>query len=184
MNHGIFQYAPYETTPWIIPIGFGLGVASIGCLVFFLMSFNIFSPRTDGVSETLGERLKPFGIALLAVAAVAALLVWGWASFLNHNGEVDKYNYGIATQNIQTKYDVKSVDWKDSETTAHYAHTGKEPTKEYRDKNHLVVETQSGKKYVFKYKVNLETYEPILEDMPLPGGSKPDEAVSAASLEK
>lgn len=184
MNHGLFQYVPYETTPWFIIIGFGLVIASIACLLSFLMSFMLLSQRTDGVLETAGKRFKNFGIVMLVIVVVAGLLAWGWASFLTHNGEVDKRNYEVATQNIQTKYDVKSVDWKDSETDAHYTHTGKEPTEEYRNKNHLVIETQNGKKYVFKYKVNMETYEPTLEDMPLPGGSKPNEEVSAASLEK
>ena len=184
MNHGPFQYTPYETSPWFLPIGFGLGIASLACVIFFLMSFTLFSPRTDGVPETFGERLKDFCIALLTVAAVAALLVWGWISYLTHNGEVSNHNYKIASQNIQAKYDVKSVVWNDSETNTDYTHTGKEPTEEYRNKNRLVIETQNGKKYVFKYKINMDTYEPTLEDMPLPGGSKPDEVVSAASLEK
>lgn len=179
MNHGPFQYAHFEQDYFWFPASIGLVLLSFGCIALVIVAILLL---VDDKKDP--KRFKNFGLGMLGFVVLTSLTVWGWAWLGGHTGEIEKKNYAIATQNIQTKYDVKSVEWHDSETDTYITHTGDENFKEPRDRNHLVIQAQNGKKYVFKYKVNLETGEPTLEDMPIPGGSKPDEVISAASLEK
>lgn len=90
--------------------------------------------------------------------------------------KADEVHKTVATENLKLKYDIKDANWDANDTTA--------MPKNVSGENNLIIEGNDGKTYVFKYKVNLETGEPTLGDMPIAGGSSPQDAVTAESLLK
>lgn len=93
----------------------------------------------------------------------------------NHFTAVQEHNVKIATENIAKKYDVKSVDWEAKDT-----HVSPSSVKA----DNLLVEAPDGRSYIFKYRVDPVTSEPILKAMPINGGEAPKEALTADSLLK
>lgn len=88
----------------------------------------------------------------------------------------DEFHKTVATDNLKLKYDIKDASWSAKDTTA--------MPKNVSGENNLIIEGNDGKAYVFKYKVNLETGEPTLGDIPIAGGYSPKDAVTVESLLK
>ena len=134
--------------------------------------FIIFIGFTFGALVFTGKnkKLKIF-VVIGYVISILALLATFIPTSISKNENRDK-----ATANIMQKYDVKSVDWHSSNTTADAAG-------EVREGKILVVD-KTDQQYIFQYSVNKDTSEPTLMDMPIQGGNTPDKAKTASSFLK
>lgn len=148
----------------------GLSIFAI-LLTAIVISAVVFSLAYKGRH---GDKLVLGTIALLVAAVVGSIFLS--AQHQANGNRTDLLNKQIATENILAKYDLKEVLWDVKDTTA-------EPMDTKGD-NNIIVKTQNDVEYVFKYRADIQTGEPFLKDMPIPGGSAPKDAVNAASLLK
>lgn len=119
----------------------------------------------------------PYYIPLTTFLIVLSTGGFGWYTATqeeNKNKEVYNHNVEISQENLLSKYKLKDVNWTAIETTA-------SPVSESGNET-LLVEAQDGRSYIFKYRVDRNTSEPFLKDMPINGGDAPKEAVTAESL--
>lgn len=170
MNFAQLDYTQYNFIAFLI----GFGVPSL-LLIIFMVSFEKYRNKHKVSARTEG---KIFGIVFISLVAVALVGVLGGE---NHMNNVLKDNQAKAEQNIMKKYDVKDVEWDSEQTKA--TPTLAEDSKG-KASNELVLVADDGKAYLFRYDLNKETSEPTLKDMPIAGGSTPEDAVSADSLLK
>lgn len=155
---------PLPQWAWFLISFFAL-VIIIACvwaaIIFFVKSaFNDFK-----------NRRKLIGVAFLLVA----VLTIGTVTMMARGQYgMNLSNVSVSTENLKTKYSLKDVEWLTSETTARPQNTNTEGV--------LVVVDEENQRIAFGYKVNMETGEPYLVNLPLRGGSAP--GVTAESLEK
>lgn len=138
------------------------------CMVLFIV-FMIFTFSTL-VFTGKNKKLK-FFVGIGYGLSVIAL----FASFIPLATQTNE-NKDKATANIMQKYDVKSVEWESSNTTAN-------PMGEVRD-GKLLVSDKTDQQYIFQYSINKDSSEPTLKDMPIQGGANIDKAKTANSLLK
>jgi hypothetical protein len=148
------------------PVNILLIIAYALCLVFFISFLSTITFASLKLVAT-------FCILSLATGVLALGLSVHERSKMNESDEIHKT---VATDNLKLKYDIRNADWNSLDTTA--------APKDVSGGNNLIIEGNDGKTYVFKYKVNLQTGEPTLGDMPIAGGSSPQDAVTAVSLLK
>lgn len=135
--------------------------------IIFFISFLVSLPFASNTVITT--------LCVLSIVTISIFL--GLASHeRSESAKAHEVHKTVATENLKLKYDIKDADWGSSDTTA-------EP-KTVSGDNNLIIEGNDGKTYIFKYKVNLETGEPTLANMPIAGGSAPQDAVTAESLLK
>lgn len=113
-------------------------------------------------------------VSVAFTCLIAVILAFTGLSYAQKYDTATTNNKDTATKNLQLKYDIKDVLWDMTDTTA-------EPL-DMNGMNNLVIETQDGQKYIFKYGTNEKTWEPSLEDMPKLGGATTTDAVTAESL--
>lgn len=157
INYELFQDPP---TNIILVVLFALGA------VFFIGFLSTL---------TLSSSKPVVTFCILSIITLSTCLVIA----IHERSEMDKsdeIHKTVATENLKLKYDIKNADWNSKDTTA--------MPKNVSGENNLIIEGNDGKLYVFKYKVNLGTGEPTLGDMPILGGSSPQDAVTAESLLK
>jgi hypothetical protein len=118
----------------------------------------------------------PNGFTMAIGLIVVGITLLTGFNLVDQFAKIEKGNKIAVTENLKTKYDIKEVYWDARETTA-------EP-KDTESNENIVIESTNGKKYVFKYKLDLKSGEPTLSDMPVAGGTAPQEAVTAESLLK
>lgn len=141
-----------------MPASMGLIIVAVIGLLFLLASIFNASIAMSVIS----------GIFFLITATMT------FTSY-SQSSQINADNREVATSNLMQKYDIKDALWDATDTTAYYKDAMNV------DKN-LVIMTQDGQKYIFKYGVDKESYEPTLSDMPKLGGSTTSEAVTAESL--
>lgn len=155
MDYQLFQ--EFDLLPWMIP---GL-IMTAALIILMFVSLPI---RDLPLSLING---------FLAVVTLTGNILYGSILLYQHDKAQVEPNKTIATENLKKKYDIKNADWNTQYTTA--------KPKDTTGKNILVIESNDNKRYVFAYKVNLDTGEPTLEKVSEP---YPEDAASAESLLK
>lgn len=159
------DFTPIDFTPYLMIAGF----AGLGTSIFGL----VWVCATDGVKKPYPKDRKPW-IVIGATLSILFLLVTILSSVLAvRAGDSNKEN---ATANILQKYNLSEVLWDARQTKVY-------PTDDDGDRQ-ILVETKDEQRYIFHYRVDRETGEPTLYDMPIEGGKAPEEAVSIRSLIK
>lgn len=148
------------------PISLAIWVSMLAILIFAIGGV---------VMATAGLSKRYFIPSFLVALGFFGFHIYTNILDTNNYISVQEHNVKIATDNLTKKYDVKSVDWEAKDT-----HVSPSSVKA----DDLLVETQDGRSYIFKYHVDEKTSEPFLEDMPLRGGTAPTQAVTAKSLLK
>lgn len=158
----MIEYQLFQDPPANI---FFIILFALGIVLFIAFAVTIPS-ASNSVVVTL---------CILSVVTMFSSLVIAFHERSEMN-KSDENHKTVATDNLKLKYDIKDANWDSKDTTA--------MPKNVSGENNLIIEGNDGKTYVFKYKVNLETGEPTLGDMPIAGGSSPQDAVTAESLLK
>lgn len=155
IEYQLFQ--EFDLFKWMIP---GL-IMTLICVILTIASLPI---------RDLPLR---FINGFLAVVIFTGNILSGFIALYQHDQAQVEPNKTIATENLKKKYDIKNVDWNTQYTNA--------KPKDTTGDNILVIESNDNKRYVFTYKVNLETGEPTLEKVSEP---YPEDDASAESLLK
>lgn len=142
-------------------------------IIFFLIGIILFISFLITMSTASNAVVTTLCVLSIFTLSIFLGLSIHERSEMNKSDGIHKT---VATENLKLKYDIKSANWNSNDTTA--------MPKNVSGENNLIIEGNDGKTYVFKYKVNLETGEPTLGNMPIAGGSSPQDAVTAESLLK
>lgn len=137
----------------------------------FILAFLILS--AIAMVEALHKSSRKRKIWVFSAYTVSIIIV-AFLSITSNN--VNNENKEKAVANIAQKYDIKDVNWDSKNTIGGPLGTRKEGT--------ILLTTNNGEQYVFQYKVNKETSEPTLIDMPIQGGNTVDKEKSAEALLK
>lgn len=165
MNYELLKEASTAGHYWALWISVVIAAAGV--------IFAIIQLAAESENEKLKNRAI-FGSATGVIGIIVMLV-----SFYNvgeAHREAQQQNLTAATSNLKTKYDIKAVEWNAKETTTSPTST--------TGNGEITVEANDGRLYIFKYRTDLASGEPFLKDMPIPGGSVPEQAVTAASLLK
>lgn len=167
MDYQLLKMGPTGPEAWFeVPLAWVIPSILILACVAFAIRFFIMSSFDD-----FNNRRKITGFSLLAMAGIIGIVsVMTISGFYGKNTS----NEAIATENIKAKYNVTDVSWDAKETKARPTATGRN--------EELLVTDDKGQQVVFKYKVNMQTGEPVLSNMPVQGGSTP--TVTVESIEK
>lgn len=92
---------------------------------------------------------------------------------LANDMQAKDHNRNIATENLKAKYDISEVYWDARETNSDFKDT---------QPHDLLVENDKNQQFIFRYRLNPETNEPFLIDMPVKGGESPHKPITANSL--
>lgn len=137
--------------------------------------------KTTSISSGKKSFSKESTMMTIAFFAVLAIAITGFvftAKEISRQDALAQANQNAALHNLQTKYNVASVDWNASLSRA---------IPETTEPMDLVVEDTEGRHVVFRYSINPETHEPTLSDLestakdPIASGAV---NVSSASLLK
>lgn len=120
--------------------------------------------------------LKKNNVLWFLGAAIIAffMLLFTFFGMVDANKDVDSRNMEIASQNLIKKYDVSKVYWHSGESNTSISST--------EAKNNVLVETANSQQYIFRYRIDPQTNEPFLVNMPVRGGDTPTAPVNADSL--
>lgn len=161
-----FYVADFQATT----IPFGLLFIGVVLCVAFAFYFAVEDTR----------KVKTRIIGGLMCASLATGGIFGITTTIDSqkakSAAVKEHNAKASVNNLMKKYDLQEVKWDSADTTAGPKSTSGD--------GELLVRTNAGENYIFKYRVNTETSEPFLEDMPRQGGSTPEKTVTADSLLK
>lgn len=153
------DFTPYRTM---------MGAVLFGGIILSVIVF-VIALSLQGKTK-VADYLGITSLVMIVLTAVVGLTY----STLDHSA--NKANETKATQNIMQKYDVKDVNWKSFETNARA--DGETPD------GKILLSTNNGNEYIFKYEVDPKTSEPTLKNMPIQGGNTADKDASAESLLK
>lgn len=120
--------------------------------------------------------MKKNNVLWFLVSAIVAFLMMliTFFSMIDANNETDSRNMEIASQNLIKKYEVSKVYWHAGESNTSISST--------EAKYNVLVETDNNQQYIFRYRIDSQTNEPFLINMPVRGGDTPTAPVSADSL--
>lgn len=136
----------------------------IGGLAVLLMAVGIFiTLKKNNVLWFFGSA----GIAFLA-------LLFTFFGMVDANKDAYSRNMEIASQNLMKKYEVSNVYWNSGESNTSINST--------EAKYNVLVETDNSQQYIFRYRIDPQTNEPFLINMPVRGGDTPTAPVNADSL--
>lgn len=155
IEYQLFQ--EFDLFGYMIP---GL-IFSLLCLILTIASLPIKDIPLSLVNGFLGTVI------------LGGTILGGFMELYLHDQAHIEPNKTIATENLKLKYDIKTADWNTKYTTA--------KPKDTTGEENIVIESKDSKRYVFTYKVNLDTGEPTLEKVSEP---YPEDDANAESLLK
>lgn len=187
------NYTPLEATlpphvlflMLLVTFGAAFVVLLQGLALCVGAAFWVSSLKQKGKTTTPTPKKKSFStesiITAIAFFGVLAIAITGFvftSKEVSYQDALAQNNQSAALHNLQTKYNVASVDWNANLSRA---------IPETTDPMDLVVEDTQGRHVVFRYSVNPETHEPTLSDLE-PTAEEPIKSgavnISSASLLK